>query len=79
MSDLIINPDNEKPGPNNFYSEEIANRLPEYFLIVIIIASSVTVISFLLMFPKIDDTKDENLKKLEYLIVIERIFNFLEQ
>jgi len=68
IADRLINPFLEKPLENNIYSKEIANKVPLYFLVVLIATAAVGFISIIILFPYQESSKGDNYMKLEYLV-----------
>jgi hypothetical protein len=68
ISEVIINPDEVPVEKDGFYSENISQNVPTYFLAVIIINGSIGILSIIFLFPFKIAENDEN-AKLEYLKV----------
>ena len=76
ISDQIINPEEAKVLDNNFYSKEIANRVPSYFAVVVVIFICVGVTVLTCLFP-VNEEKLQSDKRIEFLIVFSFFLKFI--
>jgi hypothetical protein len=68
ISDEMINPEDVKVMENNFYPQEIAERVPNYLGVVVLIFIFVGICVVTFLFP-VKEEKFQSDKRIEFLTV----------